>query len=124
MSKKYNLMKEKMEAKGWFIGWDLAFMQADAWWSLPDDADEKRVLFNITQDIEDWEKWDAMSEEEKEDDDTPIPTYAEGECETYMCHSGEVDIINAELIPVLQELELKYYWSGESDSRIEIDFLS
>jgi len=138
---KFNILKERLQEHGWYLGWALPCCQTCAWMELPgehpdgpfkdQDIDYDKVLFNHEQDCQleceyDDEKQEyILPEGVTKGDYSVFPhTTTEQQTDSLFCFSGEnVGIANLKMIlPVIEQAGCTYEWNGNPQSRIHIDW--
>ena len=133
----FEKMKYALEEKGWHVGWAQGYMQSDGWWDCPDEADLDKCLFNIIQDVENYdyiEEGEAALREEfgiGEDDeeteeflDALEELYEDAEDEFLQPHQvdgshfcfAKVKTLK-EIIPIIEECGCTVDWDGKKSTR-------
>lgn len=130
-------MKERLEQEGWHVGWAQGYMQSDGWWDCPDDADLDKCLFNIIQDVENYDyieegeealrKEFGISEDDEETeefldaldelyedagDEHLTPEQVDG---SHFCFANTKTL--KEIIPIIEECGCEVDWDGKKGTR-------
>lgn len=133
----FEKMKVALELRGWHVGWAQGYMQSDGWWDCPDEADLDKCLFNIIQDVENYdyiEEAEAALREEfgigEDDDETEEfldaieELYEDAEDEyltpeqvdgSHFCFGNKKTL--KEIIPIIEECGCTVDWNGKKDTR-------
>ena len=142
----FSRLQSRLREEGWFVGWNLPCCQSCAWWDVPDDADDNKVLFNHSQDCEvdhDYEdcvlcEGDGCDECEHEGfkkiilAEGTFDTTVEGfVCNTptqqfssLFCFSGNKKGVKnlKSILPIIEECGCTYDWDETGKTRIEISW--
>lgn len=133
----FYLLKENLEKEGWYVAWASGYFQSDGWLDVPYEQNLDKVLFNIIQDVENYdyieeqeqklrEKFNiSENEEESEafydaldaiyDENQEIilkPEQVEG---SHFCFSNVKTLKS--IIPVIEQSNCFIDWNGKKNTR-------